>query len=68
MPGHTGKITAKAIAERGPQMVLVRPKQGWPFVIIKDGYMFGDSVGYSYYTVAKSYSLRYLMNIAKANS
>ncbi len=72
MPGTTGKMTASAVARRGPRMRLVRVyRSGQPvgFMIERKGdfavYELGD-VRKS--VIAESYALGYLLRIGKAQA
>ena len=70
MSGRTGKMTAEALAARGPRMVLgeVRFSETKSALIIyREGAiplatLLGD---YQLFTWAKSYTLSYLLRIAK---
>lgn len=65
MSGNTGKMTAAAIEARGPRLVLTK--------VFKDGKYIGSIIcsqidcHYQWHVVARSYSLSYLLHIAKYN-
>jgi hypothetical protein len=65
MSGNTGKMTAEQIAKRGPRLVLVRLQSGVK-VICREGQPCFRS-GVKGCIVSRSYSLSYLMNIARHN-
>lgn len=74
MGGRTGKMTAEELDARGPRLVLAivkLPRQkGWRPAVGK--FIFReeeDAVRWStpYAVISKSYSLRYLLNVAKSN-
>lgn len=73
MSGRTGKLTREALAARGPRMVLtilvnqsglrqqiIHRDRQWPVIFDKHPYV-------SSYLIAKSYSLSYLLRVAKGN-
>ncbi len=62
MAGNTGKMTADAVRARGPRMSLIQTRAG--FVIARDGSL-PFSVYPDFSTLAKSYSLRYLLNVGR---
>jgi hypothetical protein len=81
MAGNSGKMTREAIAKRGPRMRLlkvytytgVRPLVFVGLVIMRDphspvGLFKGAAhTGYTYRTLAQSYSLAYLLRIGRVN-
>ena len=76
MSGNTGKMTAAAIAARGPRMCLTSVHAGAKFlgfVVRREGHLGAivnaaarQRFDLSYKTWAKSYSLPYLMRIGSA--
>jgi hypothetical protein len=68
MSGRTGKMTAEALAARGPRMVLgeVRMPNDRSFVVIyrEDAPPFIPG-NYRLFTWSKSYTLSYLLRIAR---
>ncbi len=68
MSGNTGKMTNNEIEKRGPRMVLVNYR-GNGLMIHRDNH---EAINYFNYVhadvrqLARSYSLSYLMQIAKA--
>ncbi len=82
MAGSTGKMTRAAACARGPQMLLRRvtvQKAGHPtrlagYFVTRGNRCYDPNsivsvdTSWTVRTVAKSYSLRYLLRIASANS
>jgi hypothetical protein len=71
MAGRTGKMTAEALAARGPRMVLgeVRLPNDRSFVVIyregQEPFRSGDN-SFRLFTWAKSYTLSYLLKIGRS--
>jgi hypothetical protein len=66
MAGRTGKMTAEALAARGPRMVLARDLDSKD--LFKLVYFREDQVPAGRFSVvAKSYSMSYLKKVAKYN-
>lgn len=64
MSGNTGKMTAAAIAERGPRLVLCHKVGRKTLLIISESQPAGQKY---YVALAKSYSRSYLVRIANAD-
>lgn len=66
MSGNTGKMTAAALAARGPRMELLRI--GNSFVICNEDYppLKGNTAIWNRSVYATSYTFSYLFRIAKA--
>lgn len=62
MSGNTGKMTAEALAIRGPRMVLARV--GRSLVIYREREC---PIKVPFSVLAKSYSLSYLRKVGKGN-
>lgn len=72
MSGRTGKLTADAIARRGPRLVLVRimarnPSDHSMLVIWREDRRATRAGSCHVQFLAKSYTLAYLLRIARAN-
>lgn len=63
MSGRTGKMTAEALRERGPRIVLARGADGKMFYFRENE----KPAGLQYSVVAKSYSMNYLKKLEAGN-
>lgn len=69
MSGRTGKLTAEALEERGPRMVLgeVRfSETKSALVIYREGQVPLKPGNYRLFEWSKSFTLRYLLKIGKS--
>jgi len=60
MAGRTGKLTAEALALRGPRFALVRLPSGETSICL-------ETTVYNYPVIAKSFSVSYLKKLQKYN-